>query len=358
MLNTPIMTPSFSFSALFQQAECDFLVFDLSRRVSLIAQDELIGIEKNQQPYPYPVQAKALMGIAYWKKNQAKQIEPLIWFLRFPLDERGLLNQMALGDFIQDVAKNGINSSDEKNQEIKSQNPYLFTPKDDKKAVFHAKLTQALSLPASDFYEAAKAYLTCSLIDNQKNEGLADKENWQQIGLQGLADICARANDDQSQNLIQNSLPQLPMPVKYALLGCLEHFTLSSSLASALAQEIHAELKASKTDLFLLAAYVRALGGAPQKMTISLLNQLLNNAFICHKELLIAMSGRCWEGLCETKNLTLFLVRLAEQKDLPFFQLMLADLIMLPTLRPLILNLLNQKTSPELEAALSLLSEK
>ncbi len=350
MLKTPNVTPFFSFSALFQCSECDFLAFDLSRRVSLITHNELMSIEKNQQPYPYPVQAKALIAIAYWKKNQAKQAKPLIWFLRFALDERGLLNQIALGDFIQEVTKKGLFSKDDESSPIKSQSPYLFTPTDDKKAVFHAKLTQALALPASNFYSAAKAFLA---YEPNKTE---DYQVWQQIGLQGLADVCARANDEQKKLLIQKRLPKLAMPVKYALLGCLEHFSLSAMLASELVQHIEAELKAPNIDLFLLSAYVRALGGSPQEIKISLLNQLLKNDFICHKELLIAISGRCWEGLCEDSNLTLFLVRLGEQKDLSFFQLMLADLIMLPRLRPLILAKLNQKTSPELEAALSQLS--
>ncbi len=359
MLKTPPQT--FSFSALFQHADCDFLAFDLSRRVSLITHDEFISIEKNHQPYPYPIQAKALIAIAYWKKNQAKQTEPLIWFLSFKLDERGLLNQIALGDFIQDVLQKGLFSQDEKKQESKSKSPYLFTPTEDKKAIFHAKLTQALSLPASGFYSATNAYLANLLNAEFSGKNLSenkDEENqaWQQIGLQGLADVCARADDGQSQALIQKTLPKLAMPVKYALLGCLEHFRLSAQLTSLIMQEIKTELKAPKIDLFLLSAYVRALGGAAQETKVSILNQLLNNAFVCHKELLIAMSGRCWEGLGNQENLTLFLVRLSEQKDLPFFQLMLADLIMLPSIRPLVLTLLNQKTSPELEAALAQLS--
>ena len=78
-----------SFSSLFDQARCDFVIYDLSRRICKIPNQTFIDIEANRQAYPYPIQQKAQLAIAYWQDKNA----PWIWFLNFPLDERGLLNQ-------------------------------------------------------------------------------------------------------------------------------------------------------------------------------------------------------------------------------------------------------------------------
>ncbi|MGC9494658.1 DUF3549 family protein, partial [Vibrio genomosp. F10] len=91
-------------------------------------------VEKGQQPYPYPLQKKAHLAIAYWNEKQ----QPWIWFLKFELDERGLLKQAEIGNFLKFVleAMGSRISQDmsEEQQEKLSNNPYTFKPSDDKMA--------------------------------------------------------------------------------------------------------------------------------------------------------------------------------------------------------------------------------
>ncbi|MCV5745017.1 DUF3549 family protein, partial [Escherichia coli] len=90
---------------------------------------------------------------AYW--NEQKQ--PWIWFLKFELDERGLLKQSDIGNFIKYVVEAmGTRLSEEMSEEQQqklSNNPYTFKPSEDKMAVFHSQVRANLDLPTSQYYE-------------------------------------------------------------------------------------------------------------------------------------------------------------------------------------------------------------
>ena len=70
---------------LLSNSQCEYQIFDLGRRIKTIEPQVFADVEKGQCPYPFPMQRKAHLAIAYW--NEQKQ--PWIWFLRFELDERG-----------------------------------------------------------------------------------------------------------------------------------------------------------------------------------------------------------------------------------------------------------------------------
>ena len=83
-------------SDLLTGSDCQYKVYDLGRRVKIIDNKTFSSVEKGLQPYPYAIQRRAQLAIAYW--NQEKQ--PWIWFLKFELDERGLIKQSDIGNFI------------------------------------------------------------------------------------------------------------------------------------------------------------------------------------------------------------------------------------------------------------------
>ena len=78
---------------LLKNSGCDYRVFDLGRRISEIEPTTFSHIEQGKQPYPYPLQRTAHLAIAYWNADR----QPWIWFLKFELDERGLLKQADIG---------------------------------------------------------------------------------------------------------------------------------------------------------------------------------------------------------------------------------------------------------------------
>ncbi|UTV28264.1 DUF3549 family protein [Photobacterium atrarenae] len=332
---------------LLDNAGCQYKIFDLGRRVSEIDIDHFKAVEDNRQPYPWPLQQHAHLSISFWQENNP----PWIWFLRLPLDERGLLKQAAVGDFIKYVIEAmgaTLNSTPtEEEQEKLAANPYTFKPKDDKMAIFHAHLRHQLALPASQYYEHAQHYLTGDL-------GWAQ---WQGVGLQGLADVCARMKQENNSTQLRKAVANLPMTPFYALLGCLEHCTLPDSLSQRLMERLQSESEQPEPDLFLIAALIRALSGAETTQLQHQLTRLLATPALCHPEILVAIAGRCWQGLTDPDIARTFLLRLAQAGDQTLFNQLFADLVMLPALRGMMLQILHGQADPALVEAIAQLQQ-
>lgn len=328
---------------LLENSGCQYSIYDLSRSVQPIAEDQFKRIEQAQQPYPYPIQRHAQIAIAYW--NTQKQ--PWIWFLKFELDERGLLKQSNIGNFIKYVleamgTRLGGEVSEEQQQKL-ANNPYTFKPSDDKMAVFHSQLRASLDMPTSQYYEHAQQYF----------QGNLGWDNWQTIGLQGITDICARLNAEQNGVLVRKALNNLPTEPLYALLGALEH---SDTLPDKLADRVHelasAEILSDAPDLFLLSALIRALSGAEKNKLRAIVTDILSSPRLSHQEVLIAIAGRCWSALSDATVAEQFLLRLAQTGNQNLFNQLFADLVMLPELRMVFLPLLHNTPNQELASAL------
>ncbi|OEF23936.1 DUF3549 family protein [Vibrio rumoiensis] len=334
-------------SQLLEQSQCQFKIFDLGRRIQSIETKDFLQVEKGQKPYPYPLQRHAHLAVAYW--TEANQ--PWIWFLKFPLDERGLLNQTDIGNFLKYVTEAmGAHLSQELSEEQQqhlANNPYTFKPNDEKMAVFHSVIRSQLSLPTSQYYEHAQHYFSGDL----------GWSNWQTVGLQGITDMCSRLSDQQNSVAIRKALPHLAKdknthPALYALLGALEHVSIADKLANRVLELADQECNSSEPDLFLIAAYVRALSGAQNNITNTLIERILADTQLSHAEVLIAIAGRCWSSLNTEARAGKFLLRLAQTQNQQLFNQLFADLVMIPDLRFTFLPLLNHTPSPELAHAL------
>lgn len=332
---------------LLDNAGCQYKIYDLGRRVSEIDTNQFKAVEENRQPYPWPLQQHAHLSISFWQQGNP----PWIWFLRLPLDERGLLKQAAVGDFIKYVIEamgatlNSVPTEEE--QEKLAANPYTFKPKDDKMAIFHAILGEQLSLPASHYYEHAQHYLS----------GNVGWEQWQGVGLQGLADVCARMKQENNSTLLRKALTNLPMTPLYALLGCLEHCELPDPLSQRIVERLESEINQPEPDLFLISALIRALSGSDSNLLSQQLTRLLAVPALCHPEILVAIAGRCWNGLANVEVASQFLLRLAETEDQTLFNQLFADLVMLPILRGIMLQVLHSQANPALVEAIARLQQ-
>lgn len=329
-------------SELLKNSGCQYQVFDLGRRIQAIDTAQFEQVELGHQPYPYPLKRTAHLAIVYWNESN----QPWIWFLKFTLDERGLLAQADVGQFIKYVIEamgTRLNQemSDEQQQKL-ANNPYTFKPADDKMAVFHSQIRAQLGLPCSQYYEHAQHYFTGDL----------GWENWQTVGLQGITDICARLGQEQNGVLLRKALNHLPPQPLYALLGALEHIALPEKLAARLQEHAEAQIAAHEPDLFLLSALVRALSGAPATIQSQVLDAVLNSPRLSHPEVLIGIAGRSWSMLADSGRAQRFLLRLAQSGNQSLFNQLFADLVMLPELRLVLLPLLHTSPSPELAQAL------
>ncbi|ELJ8759391.1 DUF3549 family protein [Vibrio parahaemolyticus] len=327
---------------LLKNSHCEYQIFDLGRRIKTIDSQLFADVEKGLCPYSYPMQRKAHLAIAYW--NEQKQ--PWIWFLKFELDERGLLKQSDIGNFIKYVVEAmGTRLSEEMSEEQQqklSNNPYTFKPSEDKMAVFHSQVRANLDLPTSQYYEHTQHYFTGGL----------GWENWQTVGLQGITDIAARLGKEQNAVTLRKALNHLPNEPLYALLGALEHVDLQERLAQRIAEKAQQEIHSAEPDLFLLSALTRALAGAPTEVSLPVLEAILQSPRLSHQEVLIGIAGRAWHLLSDAKIAEQFLLRLAQTGNQTLFNQLFADLVMLPELRMVLLPLLHSSPSEELATAL------
>ncbi|HGZ7371146.1 TPA: DUF3549 family protein [Vibrio parahaemolyticus] len=327
---------------LLKNSHCEYQIFDLGRRIKTIDSQLFADVEKGLCPYPYPMQRKAHLAIAYW--NEQKQ--PWIWFLKFELDERGLLKQSDIGNFIKYVVEAmGTRLSEEMSEEQQqklSNNPYTFKPSEDKMAVFHSQVRANLDLPTSQYYEHTQHYFTGDL----------GWENWQTVGLQGITDIAARLGKEQNAVTLSKALNHLPNEPLYALLGALEHVDLQERLAQRITEKAQQEIHSTEPDLFLLSALTRALAGAPTEISLPVLEAILQSPRLSHQEVLIGIAGRAWHLLSDAKIAEQFLLRLAQTGNQTLFNQLFADLVMLPELRMVLLPLLHSSPSEELATAL------
>ena len=327
---------------LLKNSGCQYDIYDLGRRIQKIDNTLFSDVEQGKQPYPFPLQKQAHLAISYW--NEQKQ--PWIWFLKFKLDERGLLNQADVGNFLKFVLEAmGTRLSgeiSEEQQEKLSNNPYTFKPSEDKMAVFHSQVRAELDLATSQYYEHAQHYFT----------GELGWDNWQTVGLQGITDMCARLGSQQNGVAIRKAFNKLPSEPLYATLGALEHTQINDKLAQRLQEMAESEINSSEPDLFLLSALVRALSGAEPSITNSVINQVLASPRLSHQEVLIGLAGRSWHSLQDPAIAEQFLLRLAQTGNQNLFNQLFADLVMIPALRMVFLPLLNSNPSPELANAL------
>ncbi|KJY67371.1 hypothetical protein TW78_22995 [Vibrio coralliilyticus] len=329
-------------SQLLTNSECQYQVYDLGRRIKHIDSKVFADVEKGLQPYPFPLQRKAHLAIAYW--NEHKQ--PWIWFLKFDLDERGLLKQADVGNFIKYVVEAmGTRLSQEMTEEQQqklSNNPYTYKPAEDKMAVFHSQIRAQLDLPCSQYYEHAQHYFSGGL----------GWDKWQTVGLQGVTDICARLGHNQNGVNLRKALKHLPNEPLYALLGALEHTPLPDKLAERLQEMALEQIDSKDPDIFLLGALARALSGANTSYSGVILDKILASPRLSHQEVLIGVAGRSWHLLRDPQRAQQFLLRLAQTGNQALFNQLFADLVMLPELRMVLLPLLHSAPSQELAEAL------
>ncbi len=327
---------------LLEQAECHFSIYDLGRRVTKIPTDIFQAVEQNRQPYPYPLRQHAHFALTFHKQDQ---LEPFMWLLKFPLDERGLLKAAPVGDFIRYVAE-AMGSqltaplSDDEQQALSS-NPYLFKPSEDKLAMLHAQLRVDLNLSPSHFYQPACQYLGAE----------SDKAQWQHIGIQGFAEIACRLSENNNTTRVRSALNKIPDAPYYALLGCLEHVTIPQSLAERIMEALDDAVASPVTDSTKVSALIRSLAGAPRPVLILTLTDLLSHPLVNVDDVLVAIAGRCWHGL-DDSNLLSYLQRLAENGDQVLFNTLFADLVTIPALRCHILPMLHQPLPEKLQQAL------
>lgn len=331
-----------------EQSQCQFRIYDLGRKVSKISNTDFKKIEHNDLPYPYPIQRHAFIVITFWQPGKQQQ-EHFIWFLKMPIDEQGFMKITAQTSFIkmviEAIGKDLTADMSKKQQESLASNPFIFKPNTEKLAIFNAAINSSFIRPASSYYPAAQSYFS----------GATDWQQWQTLGIQGIADLAARLNADNNQQNIINALPHLPQQPLQSLALCLENQEqISTELATAIAKQADIELQKNHQDTAILL--LRALSSAPAVgISRALLERQFASQLVYNEHWYVAIAGRLWGLLEDETLLNRFFEALANHyKEL--FPELFADLVAIPALREKVLKQLRLSArSPALSEAIGML---
>jgi hypothetical protein len=333
-------------SEFLQHSGARYRVFDMARRVVKISNDDFANIEQTDQPYPYPLQKIAHFAVLFWNPDLAEK--HYVWFLKFPLDEQGLLIQAARDEFLVMLLDRvgecmlAANEGDQIEGALKD-SPYTFKPREDKMAAFNAKASDSLAMKASQYYEPALAYFI----------GQTPAEEWQGLAMQGVADVATRLSDKPTISAVADHLSNIPAEPFVSFCTFLEHSEPTAIMVEQFAIKLNDLLAAEKIETGLIAACLRAVSNSPATGLVdNMVEQVLNHPVSQDIEILATISGRLWRIIAQPKLCQHFVERLAENSAAyPGFSQVLADAMYLPGCREPIMAALR---SSERSEALSL----
>lgn len=342
------MNQTLTITDFLEQTGAKARFFDMGRRVVEIPASTMRAFEHTQQPYSQPFLQSAWLGIVFHQDTpRGEPADHHIWFVKLPLDEQGLLQQAARDDFLRRIAETLASDDKTDQQQEMDDNPHGFTPREDRMAVFHAKISQQLGDAPSQYFAHAGDYFC----------GTPGFEQWNFVGLQGVADVVVRrAEIHQGQTLQQtliDAIPQLPDTPLAALCTCLENEAVEPALSQALAKRLDSAL--ADNNAMLVAAILRGISHSEDTETLNqTIQSVLDHSAGKDVEVLAAIAGRAWETLNNPLLRSNFLENLAHcAAGQQAFNSILADLMFMPDLRQVLLqDFRNSQRSETLDAAI------
>ena len=322
-----------SLGELLDNAGTTWRVFDMGRRIQKIDKQTFSQIENNQIPYPFPLQQHAFLAIQFWNSHETET--PYIWFLKMPLDEQSKLVQASRNHFASMVLEalgNQLTGNDEAQSQLDN-NPYVFTPNANKLAAFNAIIKKELKQSASAYYEHVELYFSGKLGFNE----------WQQLGLQGIADFAMRLTDTNQDNLIK-ALDQLPQPVVNSLAATLEHSAISVALTEALYVQFENAVKQQNSENII--NYLRMMSNTSATGILErAVAKLVTTPTLLNLDTVLTLTGRCWHVL--ENHVVALMDYLASEHDQDVFAGIFADLVAIPSLRPHMLAMIRMQNRSE-----------
>ena len=315
------MQPMETLSDLLQQLQGQYRIYDMGCRLSKLSSTDFKKFEEGHKAYPLPWLRHAWVGILSWSPKSPKlgASSPTIWFLKLPLDERGLLIQAARDEFLNQLLETiGTNILDEQAsaewaEQLKHSN-LAFTPDQARMAAFHAQASITLEQPASRFYPAVRSYMSSE--DSQ--------QNWQELGLQGFADFAMRLDQQQQW---QQKISQLPAAVLETIAAQLENQKLDHLVSKAFILRGEASINDGEK-VACLRAISQSTDAASRQHW---LKQILDKDNMVGVELLATITSKCSKDLLKPVLMDLFIHQCAADQGV--FNGLVQELMYQPKLR-------------------------
>ncbi|MEM7209346.1 MAG: DUF3549 family protein [Pseudomonadota bacterium] len=321
-------------SDFLQTIGARYRVYDIGRRTLKLNNSLFAQIENARTVAPHPIARSICVGIVFWLKENTT--DRSVWFLRFPLDETGLLSQVSRDEFLRELLLQSENVGDDENSVGTASNESRFAlkPNEHSLAIFNARANKDLGLPPSRHYDHALDYLA----------GNPGYEQWAFVGIQGLADVCVRVGTH--EELIRKAVNKLPDTPLITLASCLDSESISGKLTAAMHSRLKEEIAKSAPSSDVIAALVRACAGSRAKRRLAFLIRDALKSGHGGVELLAAISGRCWPALHDDYLCSLFLECVAATDDIDVFNALISDLMFVPGMRePLLMAFRNPERS-------------
>ena len=339
--NDPANQLPSTLTALIASADFNLRWFDVGRRIQPIGQNVAQAFEEGSASWPYPYLRQAWCGLLLWPIDKAADSNPVVWFLRLPLDEQGKLLLPIRDRFLKQLHSalypegNETKDPGKHLQQALEDSGLVFTPPADRRAIFHAKAGRLLKRPASDHFPAAKAYA--------KDPASFP---WDQLALQGIADLAVRWEEEHGS--LKTNLHRFAAPALIPLCQCLESESIDHQLAEPLIKRAEQTLVSSEPDLKLLTAVIRGIShsiatGMRQKFLLKVLESDAGK----NGEVLAAIGSRCSDDLQVPELAQLWLENLSASQPQQTFNLLLTDLLFLPQLRNDLLEVLRNPERKE-----------
>ncbi len=310
---------------LFEQLGIETVVHDMGRRIQRLSPQVFRQFEAGQQPWPWPLQQHAWLAIIGWHEDDRDK--HFIWFVRLPLDELGQLDPVVRDEWRQNILS--LLSAGKAGHDNGIEPAFGFTPKEESMAAFHARAEQLLHQPVSAYYSQVQDYLA----------GKPGYDNWQQLGMQGLAEVAARLDEGNNQQIVMHAIPLLPLPPFAQLCRFLEHQPIDDALATCLISR--ADDSASVDPL---VAVIRGISGMNHSsLHGKFIFQWLNGPHGNNIEVLAAISGRSWELLTHKDIARAWLTALSQNDQGQHgFDHLLADVLAIPGIRTPLMDVMRE----------------
>lgn len=312
-------------SQLVAETGVQMRVFDMGRKIHKIGRSDFEAFENLAKAYPTPYLRHAWLGILTWRPDEPGQHN--IWFLKLPLDEQNILQPGPRDAFLQHWLK-VVQYPDKELGEA----PCHYKPDGNRMAYFHALSLSVLKQSPTQYYATARAYLS----------GDTGWDQWQHLGIQGIAEVVARIEEDHNRDLLIAALPQMPSVPRNIFLGFLENIEVDHTVSLALS-DLFTQLTAGEPEGADLAAICRAVSSCVSESTRqALLTQVLAQPKATELEVLSAVGSRCWQDLKGELMLTYLELLAARGQDV--FVALVADLMTLPGQRARVMEAFRHPT--------------
>lgn len=326
-------------SEFLLHAGTNFKMFDLGRGVHAMDTQQFLDMENGLLPCPRPRQQHAWFAIVFWSGKPVKQ--HYVWFVKFPVDERGLLVVAARNHFLQIIVDALGSSLSEDGQDELPDNPYSFVPTQSQMAQFNAMTRRYLNLPVSVGTDKVEQYIKAPAISD-----------WRELSVQAVADFAMGLDDPDIAATVRENLGLYQQDFVKTLLESSEPVSLPAGLKECIAD--YCRLKITTAPTMGLAA-LRALSSEQSEPVAKTLITDLLGTESADIHLLSVIAGRHYRQL-DDELLVIFFERAAvidgkENMQGELFAGLFSDLVQIPGLR---LNVLSMLRSPDRSEILAL----